>query len=109
MTGYIGAKESRFCRKCKVGGCGEHKRTDAGFHSMFEAGIPRSAAETLTELHEKVELACLGVKAAVRAHQTNTGGVKDSCTNYLINDLLRRSRELKNRTRILTAYRLFSS
>ncbi|KAF7368224.1 hypothetical protein MVEN_00142300 [Mycena venus] len=94
MTGHIGAKGNRFCRKCKVGGCGEHKRTDVGFHSMFEAGIPRSAAETLTELHEQVELACLGVKAAVEARQTDTG-IKDSYTNYWINDLLQRSRELK--------------
>ncbi|KAJ7310818.1 hypothetical protein DFH08DRAFT_918219 [Mycena albidolilacea] len=83
-----------FCRKCKVGGCGEHKRTDAGFHSMFDARVPRSAAETLTELHEQVELACLGVKAAVEARQTDTG-VKDSYTNHWINDLLRRSCELK--------------
>ncbi|KAF7358507.1 hypothetical protein MVEN_00901600 [Mycena venus] len=94
MTGHIGAKGNRFCRKCKVGGCGEHKQTDVGFHSMFEAGIPRSAAETLTELHEQVELACLGVKAAVEARQTDTG-IKDSYTNYWINDLLQRSRELK--------------
>jgi hypothetical protein len=111
MTGHIGAKGNHFCRKCKVGGCGEHKRTDAGFHSMFEvspfimrcfmndskstqAGIPHSAEETLAELHEQVELACLGVKAAVEARQTETG-VKDSYTNHWINDLLRRSRELK--------------
>ncbi|KAJ7792280.1 hypothetical protein B0H14DRAFT_3563873 [Mycena olivaceomarginata] len=83
--GHIGAKGNRFCRKCK---------TDAGFHSMFDAGVPHSAAETLTELHEQVELACLGVKAAVEARQTDTG-VKDSYTNHWINDLLRRSRELK--------------
>ncbi|KAJ7678592.1 hypothetical protein B0H17DRAFT_1235485 [Mycena rosella] len=94
MTGHIGAKGNYFCRKCKVGGCGEHKRTDDGFRSMFEAGIPRTAAETLEELHQQVELACLGVKAAVEARQTDTG-VKDAYTNHWINDLLRRSRELK--------------
>ncbi|KAJ7202681.1 hypothetical protein B0H12DRAFT_1243992 [Mycena haematopus] len=94
MTGHIGAKGNCFCRKCKVGGCGEHKRTDAGFHSMFEEGAPRSAAETLEELHKQVELACLGVKAAVETRQTETG-VKDAYTNYWINDLLQRSRELK--------------
>ncbi|KAJ7450480.1 hypothetical protein B0H11DRAFT_2161827 [Mycena galericulata] len=94
MTGHIGAKGNYFCRKCKVGGCGEHKRTDTGFHSMFEAGIPRTAAETLEELHKQVELACLGVKAAVEARQTDTG-VKDAYTNHWIDDLLRRSRELK--------------
>ncbi|KAJ7302771.1 hypothetical protein DFH08DRAFT_826366 [Mycena albidolilacea] len=94
MTAHIGAKGNYFCRKCKVGGCGEHKRTDAGFHSMFEEGAPRSAAETLEELHKQVELACLGVKAPVEARQTDTG-VKDAYTNYWINDLLRRSRELK--------------
>ncbi|KAJ7239995.1 hypothetical protein B0H12DRAFT_1204154 [Mycena haematopus] len=94
MTGHIGAKGNYFCRKCKVGGCGEHKRTDAGFHSMLEEGAPRSAAETLEELHKQVELACLGVKAAVETRQTETG-VKDAYTNYWINDLLQRSRELK--------------
>ncbi|KAJ6583121.1 hypothetical protein DFH09DRAFT_1245943 [Mycena vulgaris] len=94
MTGHIGAKGNYFCRKCLVGGCGEHKRTDAGFHSMFEAGSPRTAAQTLEELHKQVELACLGVKSAVEARQTDTG-VKDSYTNHWIEDLLRRSRELK--------------
>ncbi|KAJ7495328.1 hypothetical protein FB451DRAFT_1387366 [Mycena latifolia] len=75
MTGHIGAK-------------------DADFHSMFEEGLPRTAAETLDELHQQVELACLGVKAAVEARQTDTG-VKDAYTNHWINDLLRHSRELK--------------
>jgi predicted transcriptional regulator len=60
----------------------------------MQAGVPRSAAETLTELHEQVELACLGVKAAVEARQTDTS-VKDSYTNHWINDLLRRLRKLK--------------
>ncbi|KAJ6611334.1 hypothetical protein B0H10DRAFT_2192987 [Mycena sp. CBHHK59/15] len=46
------------------------------------------------ELHKQVELACLGVKAAVKARQTDTG-VKDAYTNYWIENLLRRSRELK--------------
>ncbi|KAJ7637552.1 hypothetical protein DFH06DRAFT_1302543 [Mycena polygramma] len=94
MTSHIGAKGNYFCRKCKVGGCGEHKRTDAGYHSMFEAGTPRTAAETLAELHKQVEAACLGVKAAVEARQTDSG-VKDAYTNHWINDLIRRSRELK--------------
>ncbi|KAJ6589471.1 hypothetical protein B0H19DRAFT_892628, partial [Mycena capillaripes] len=94
MTGHIGAKGNYFCRKCKVGGYGEHKRTDAGFHSMFMEGVPRSAAETLEELHKQVDLACFGVKTAVEARQTDTG-IKDSYTNHWINDLLRRSQELK--------------
>jgi hypothetical protein len=45
-------------------------------------------------LHKQVELACLGVKATVESRQTDTG-VKDAYTNHWINDLLRRSRELK--------------
>ncbi|KAF7343758.1 hypothetical protein MSAN_01956500 [Mycena sanguinolenta] len=94
MTGHIGAKGNYFCRKCKVGGCGEHKRTDTGFRSMFETGSPRSATETLTELHTQVELACNGVKAAVEARQTSTG-VKDSYTGYWIDDLLKRFHRLK--------------
>ncbi|KAJ7902587.1 hypothetical protein B0H14DRAFT_2555126 [Mycena olivaceomarginata] len=94
MTAHIGAKGNYFCRKCKVGGCGEHKRTDAGFHSMFEEGAPPSAAETLEELHKQVEFVCLGVKATVEACQTDTG-VKDTYTNHWINNLLWRSRELK--------------
>ncbi|KAJ7117794.1 hypothetical protein C8R44DRAFT_832375 [Mycena epipterygia] len=94
MTGHIGAKGNYFCRKCKVGGCREHKRTDLGFHSMFEAGAPRTAADTLEELHKQIEAACHGIEAAVKARQTDTG-VKDAYTNYWIKDLLRRSHELK--------------
>lgn len=48
----------------------------------------------MAELHEQVELACQGIKAAVEARQTKTG-VKDAYTNHWINDLLQRSQELK--------------
>ncbi|KAJ7156572.1 hypothetical protein C8R43DRAFT_949420 [Mycena crocata] len=75
MTGHIGAKGNYLCRKC-------------------HEGIPRTAAETLEELHKQVELACLGVKDAVEARQTDTG-VKDAYTNYWIDDLIRCSRALK--------------
>ncbi|KAJ7033584.1 hypothetical protein C8F04DRAFT_1395981 [Mycena alexandri] len=94
MTGHIGAKGNYFCRKCKVGGTGEHKRTDDGFHCMFEAGLPRTAADTLRELQKQVELACYGVEAAIKARQTDSG-VKDAYTSYWIKDLIRRAQELK--------------
>ncbi|KAJ7429669.1 hypothetical protein B0H11DRAFT_1766833 [Mycena galericulata] len=94
MSGHIGSKGNYFCRKCKVGGCGLHKESDDGFHSMFEEGTPRTAEETLQELHKQVELACHGVAQAVKDIQTNTG-VKDAYTTYWIEDLIRRSRELK--------------
>ncbi|KAF7366596.1 hypothetical protein MSAN_00917400 [Mycena sanguinolenta] len=87
-------KGNYFCHKCKVGGCGEHKQTDAGFRSMFETSSPRSAAETLTELHTQVELACNGVKAAVEAWQTSTS-MKDLYRGYWIDDLLKRFHRLK--------------
>ncbi|KAJ6514774.1 hypothetical protein DFH09DRAFT_1251422 [Mycena vulgaris] len=94
MTGHIGSKGNYFCRKCMVGGCTLHKETNAGFDSMFKEGRPRTAAETLQELHKQVELACLGVAQAVKDIQTSTG-VKDAYTTYWIEDLIRRSRELK--------------
>ncbi|KAJ7448584.1 hypothetical protein FB451DRAFT_1053799 [Mycena latifolia] len=94
MTGHIGSKGNYFCRKCKVGGCSLHKETDDGFNNMFTEGEPRTAEETLQELHKQIELACLGVAQAVKDIQTNTG-VKDAYTSYWIEDLIRRSRELK--------------
>ncbi|KAJ7717128.1 hypothetical protein B0H16DRAFT_1433890 [Mycena metata] len=102
MTGHIGAKGNYFCRKCKVGGTGEHKRTADGFHCMFEAGAPRTAADTLRELHKQVELACYGVEAAVKARQTDTG-VKDAYTSHWIKDLIRRAQELKKGDPTLTS------
>ncbi|KAJ7736044.1 hypothetical protein DFH07DRAFT_870713 [Mycena maculata] len=94
MTGHIGSKGNYFCRKCHVGGCGLHKESNEGFDSMFGEGLPRTGAETLKELHKQVELACLGIAQAVKDIRTNTG-VKDSYTTYWIEDLLRRSRELR--------------
>ncbi|KAJ7936764.1 hypothetical protein B0H13DRAFT_1589415, partial [Mycena leptocephala] len=39
VSGHIGGKGNRFCRKSEVGGTQKEKSIDEGYHALFEAGI----------------------------------------------------------------------
>ena len=39
VCGHIGGNGNHPCRKCYVGGTQQSKESDAGFQSLFEAGI----------------------------------------------------------------------
>lgn len=111
VSGHIGGKGNRFCRKCEVGGTQKEKSTDEGYHALFEArfykfcamtassfllkaGVPRTKEKILAELEKQVKLACSGVAKPVKDSQTATG-VKDMYTQYWIDDLLSRFKEMK--------------
>ncbi|KAJ7480287.1 hypothetical protein B0H11DRAFT_2421034 [Mycena galericulata] len=87
VTGHIGGKGSRFCRKCQVGGTQNDKATNDGHHALFESGLPRAKEDILSELESQVKLACSGV-----AQQT---GVKDMYTQYWIDQLISRFKQMK--------------
>ncbi|KAJ7429260.1 hypothetical protein B0H11DRAFT_2167409 [Mycena galericulata] len=61
VTGHIGGKGNRFCRKCQVGGTQNDKATNDGHHALFESGLPRTKEDILSELESQVKLACSGV------------------------------------------------
>ncbi|KAJ6626597.1 hypothetical protein B0H10DRAFT_2300403, partial [Mycena sp. CBHHK59/15] len=100
VAAHIGGKGNHFCRKCSVGGTQQEKATNEGYHALFEAlllwqgGTPRTKEKILEELEKQVNLACLGVAKPVQDAQTATG-VKDVYTQFWIDDLISRSREMR--------------
>ncbi|KAJ6623752.1 hypothetical protein B0H10DRAFT_2174686 [Mycena sp. CBHHK59/15] len=101
VSGHIGGKGNRFCRKCEVGGTQKDKSTDKGYHALFEARtsqltarVPRTKEKIMDELQKQVKLACSGVAKPIKDSQTQTG-VKDMYTQHWIDHLLSRFKEMK--------------
>ncbi|KAJ7467555.1 hypothetical protein FB451DRAFT_1340448 [Mycena latifolia] len=94
VSGHIGGKGNCPCRKCKMGGTQQEKATNEGYHAIFEAGEPRTKEYILEELEKQVKLACSGVVTHVKDSQTETG-VKDVYTQYWIDQLILRFKEMK--------------
>ncbi|KAJ7460141.1 hypothetical protein FB451DRAFT_1500376 [Mycena latifolia] len=94
VSGHIGGKGNGPCRKCKMGGTQQEKATNEGYHAIFEAGEPRTKEYILEELEKQVKLACSGVVTHVKDSQTETG-VKDVYTQYWIDQLILRFKEMK--------------
>ncbi|KAF8214161.1 hypothetical protein K438DRAFT_2009234 [Mycena galopus ATCC 62051] len=94
ISAHIGGKGNCLCRKCRVGGTQKEKATDEGYHALFEPGEPRTKEFILEELKKQVKLACSGVIKHVKDLQTETG-VKDTYTQFYIDQLLSRFKELK--------------
>ncbi|KAJ7246181.1 hypothetical protein C8J57DRAFT_1678249 [Mycena rebaudengoi] len=95
VSAHIGGKGNHFCRKCEVGGTQKEKASNEGYHKLFEAGVPRTKEQILEELERQVQLACSGVIKHVKESQTNTG-VKDTYTQFWIDDLLSRFKATRN-------------
>lgn len=112
-SGHIGGKGNFPCRKCHAGGTQKAKETDEGFHKMFvvrtcpsyspcqiryfqgfQAGEPRSSEATLAEVESQIKSACLGIAQTVKDMQTDTG-TKDSYTQYWIDILIDRARNIQ--------------
>ncbi|KAJ7795671.1 hypothetical protein B0H14DRAFT_3114648 [Mycena olivaceomarginata] len=84
ICGHIGGKGNCYCRKCY----------NDGYHTLFEAGVPRSKAQIIEELQKQVKLACAGVSKPWKASQTETG-VKDTYTQFWIDGLITRFQQMK--------------
>ncbi|KAF6744824.1 hypothetical protein DFP72DRAFT_1176592 [Ephemerocybe angulata] len=95
-SGHIGSSGNFPCRKCTVGGTKEGKTTNEGFEAFFQPGVPRSIDRTMAGVKEQIKVACNGVAAAVSKMQTETG-VKDSYTQFWIEQLINWSRERQKR------------
>lgn len=62
---------------------------------MSQPGEPRCSCEIVESLQKQLKLACSGVKARVLKEQSTTG-IKDSYTQYWIDQLLERAHTMKN-------------
>ncbi|KJA24001.1 hypothetical protein HYPSUDRAFT_1078326 [Hypholoma sublateritium FD-334 SS-4] len=91
VCGHIGGNGNHLCRKCHAGGTREVKRSNDGFHGLFESGIARTATEILADIESQVKLACLGNAQNVSNQQTKNG-IKDAYTQYWIDYLIDRAR-----------------
>ncbi|KJA16967.1 hypothetical protein HYPSUDRAFT_112369, partial [Hypholoma sublateritium FD-334 SS-4] len=91
VCGHIGGNGNHLCRKCHAGGTREVKRSNDGFHGLFEPGITRTATEILADIESQVKLACLGNAQNVSNQQTKNG-IKDAYTQYWIEHLIDRAR-----------------
>ncbi|THU86209.1 hypothetical protein K435DRAFT_822219 [Dendrothele bispora CBS 962.96] len=88
---HIGGASNQFCRRCHVGGTHREKESDSGYHSLFEIGVLRSAAETKNNLTEQLRTAMLGGDdKRVSTLQTATG-TKDKVAEYWIEILRNRA------------------
>ncbi|KAF8809707.1 hypothetical protein BYT27DRAFT_7222301 [Phlegmacium glaucopus] len=94
VCGHIGGNGNHLCRKCLVGRPQQFKETDIGFHSLFQAGVARSAEGILSDVKSQVELACLGIAHNVQNQQTKNG-IKDGYTQFWIDDLVACARTLR--------------
>ncbi|KAJ7693871.1 hypothetical protein B0H17DRAFT_1132256 [Mycena rosella] len=94
ISAHIGGKGNCPCRKCQMGGTQGEKATNNGYHAIFEAGEPRTKEHIIAELEKQVKLACSGVAKHVKDSQTETG-VKDTYTQFWIEQLISRFKEMK--------------
>ncbi|KAG5649389.1 hypothetical protein H0H81_004167, partial [Sphagnurus paluster] len=65
---------------------------------QFHAGAPRTADETISEMKAQVHAACIGIAAPIERRQTDTG-VKDAYTQYWIDKLIDRARDIRKTQR----------
>ncbi|KAJ7349930.1 hypothetical protein DFH08DRAFT_913873 [Mycena albidolilacea] len=91
---HIGGKGKFYCRKCGIGRTQQEKATNERYHALFEGGTPRTKEKILKELEKQVELACSRVAKPIQNSQTATG-VKDVYTQFWIEDLISRFREMR--------------
>ncbi|KAJ7364335.1 hypothetical protein DFH08DRAFT_949935 [Mycena albidolilacea] len=78
----------------QISGTQKDKATNDGYHTLFEAGVPRAKAQIIEELQKQVKLACAGVSKPVKASQTETG-VKETYTQFWIDGLITRFQQMK--------------
>ncbi|THU78230.1 hypothetical protein K435DRAFT_700534 [Dendrothele bispora CBS 962.96] len=94
VAAHIGAKGNYPCCKCHAGGSEIEKSSDEGFHAMFLPGNARNTCEIKAELEAQVQLACRGVVSPIEQRQTDSG-TKDAYTQYWIDYLINRHKEIK--------------
>ncbi|EIN07387.1 hypothetical protein PUNSTDRAFT_71288, partial [Punctularia strigosozonata HHB-11173 SS5] len=94
MSSHIGGGGNCKCRKCKAGGTKKSKEAPEVYHSLFEAGEPRTAPDTFQEVCAQLDMACEGVMQPIKERQTETG-VKDAYAQYWIEQLISRFKQIR--------------
>lgn len=83
ISGHIGSRGNYFCRKCLAGGSKEEKRSDIVFHSLFEAGEPRSNETVKSAI--VYQIAAFATKGSQRMNREQTAsGIKWSIPHSVL-------------------------
>ncbi|KAJ7193966.1 hypothetical protein GGX14DRAFT_378462 [Mycena pura] len=91
---HMGSNANHPCRKCHWGGTTKEKETDQIYHECHLAGALRSAEEIRGNLQRQLQLAMRGDSKGVENLQRATG-TKDKITQYWIELLVSKFKELK--------------
>jgi hypothetical protein len=93
---HIGVNGNRNCRRDWLGGSEREKESEANYEALYHPGVPRTADETVQSICSQVWLACAGNKTALDEIITKTG-VKDKISQFWIQILLARSKEMQDK------------
>ncbi|KAJ7719076.1 hypothetical protein B0H14DRAFT_3098629 [Mycena olivaceomarginata] len=98
---HMGGNANFPCRKCHWGGTRKEKEGDINYHTCHLVGIARNAAEIRETLDKQLQHAMRGDAKMVENLQRETG-TKDKITQYWIERLLARAKDLKAERRTRT-------
>ncbi|KAI0726422.1 hypothetical protein C8Q72DRAFT_928484 [Fomitopsis betulina] len=94
-TSHIGGNGNKPCRACKIGGSAPERESDEKYDSFFSPGPPRTAEDTINEIHSQLWAAGLGVQNMVDHMQTQSG-IKDKTAQYWIDILIKKARAMQH-------------
>ncbi|KAF8064464.1 hypothetical protein FPV67DRAFT_1672161 [Lyophyllum atratum] len=93
-SSHIGVNGNFNCRRDLTGGTQVQKESDELYHKLYEIGEPRTTEQTIQAIRWQIWTACSGDKEALMNHYSQSG-VKDKISQYWIEALIARSKQLR--------------
>ncbi|KAK7445751.1 hypothetical protein VKT23_014747 [Stygiomarasmius scandens] len=93
-SSHIGVNGNWNCRRDLTGGTDAEKESNIGYEALYHPGEPRDSEQTLQTIRYIIWLACHGNADAVQSTMS-AAGIKDKIAQYWIDQLLVRSKLLR--------------
>ncbi|THU95803.1 hypothetical protein K435DRAFT_819604 [Dendrothele bispora CBS 962.96] len=93
-SSHIGVNGNRNCRRDLTGGTDAEKESNIGYEALYHPGEPRDSEQALQTIRYIIWLACHGNTDAVQSTMS-ASGIKDKIAQYWIDQLLLRSKLLR--------------